>query len=113
MDTTPNSKGKYVIITELEFDALLKPDKGWTKSYSYEELVYTYQTKKNKDVVIKVYSSINKTGLSRKCGGDAIRIVGVNTKTNKGILKATRTYRVPDWEEKVQKKVLELIEKIF
>lgn len=103
----------YVIVTELEFDNLLKFDKGWTKDYQGNELVYSYITTKNPNVVIKVYSSITRNGVGRKKGGDAVRIVAVNTKTNKGILKATRTYRIVGWEDKVKAKVIELIGKIW
>ena len=67
----------YVIVTELEFDNLLKFDKGWTKEYQGNELVYSYITAKNPNVSIKVYSSITRNSLGRKKGADAIRIVGV------------------------------------
>lgn len=104
----------YVPVTELEFDSVCKPDKGWTKDYpNGTELVYSYQTQKNPDVVIKVYSSITKSGVSRKCGGDAIRVCAVNTKTNKGILKGKRVYRVPGWEERVKERVVEMIKQIW
>lgn len=103
---------KYVIVTELEFDNLLKFDKGWTKEYQGNELVYSYITIKKPDVTIKVYSSIVRdNGIGRKKGADAIRIVGV--KNGKGILKASRTYRIVGWEEKVKAKVIELIGKIW
>lgn len=103
----------YVVVTELEFDNLLKFDKGWTKDYQGNELVYSYITTKNPDVVIKVYSSITNSGTGRKKGADAIRIVAVNTRTNRGILKATRTYRIVGWEGKIREKVIELIGKIW
>jgi hypothetical protein len=104
---------RYVVVTELEFDNVCKPDKGWVKTYQGEELVYQYTTKKNPDVVVKVFSSITKSGLGRKCGGDAVRVCAVNTKTNRGIIKSSRVYRVPGWEDRVKARVLETIEKVW
>ncbi len=106
-------KRKYVIITELEFDALLRHDKGWVKSQQGSEVVYSYTTKKNPNVVVKVYSSINPSGLSKKCGGDAIRVCAVNTATQKGIIKSSRVYRTPGWDVRTKAKVLDVISKIF
>lgn len=103
----------YVVVTELEFDNLLKYEKGWTKDYQGSELVYSYNTVKNPNIQIKVYSSLTKSGVCRKCGGDAIRIVAINTKTNKGVLKSSRTYRVPGWEVRVKEKVIGLINQIW
>lgn len=102
----------YVTITELEFDNLLKHSKGWMKDRSGKEIVYTYTTKKNPNVVVKVYSSI-ANGVSRQCGGDAIRICAVNTKTDKGIIKARRVYRVAGWDIRVKERVLETINQIW
>ena len=102
----------YVPITELEFDVVCKESKGWVKVYQGVELVYQYTTKKNPDVGVKVYSSITK-GVSRSVGKDAIRVCAVNTKTNKGIIKSSRVYRVPGWEQRVQQRVIETLEKIW
>ena len=68
-------KGSYVVVTELEFDTLLKPDKGWKKEVKGNEYVYSYTTKKNPNIDVLVYSSISiNSACGRKCGGDAIRV---------------------------------------
>jgi hypothetical protein len=103
----------YVIVTELEFDTLLKADKGWEKKIEGGEYVYCYTPKKNPDVVVKVFSSVTPSGVSRKCGGDAIRICAVNTKTNRGILKTGRVNRTAGWDERAKEKVIETINKIW
>lgn len=104
----------YITITELEMDSLLKADKGWSKTCQKNgELVYEYRSLKNPDIVVKVYSSINKSGLSRKCGSDAIRVCAVNTRTNKGIIKNKRVYRVPGWDERIKQRVIETLNQIF
>jgi Na+-translocating ferredoxin:NAD+ oxidoreductase RnfG subunit len=103
----------YVIVTELEFDNLLKHEKGWSKKIEGGEYVYHYVSKKNPDVVVKVFSSVTPNGVSRKCGGDAIRICAVNTKTNRGILKTGRVNRTAGWNERAKEKVIETINKIW
>ena len=103
----------YVLITELEFDTLLKASKGWTKEYQYEELVYLYSSTKNPDIQVKVFSSLTRTGVSRKCGGDAIRVCAINTKTNRGIAKSKRVNRIAGWEDRIKARVIEIINKIW
>lgn len=103
----------YVIVTELEMDTLLASDKGWVKTIEGGEYVYNYTTKKNPDINVKVFSSVAQNGMGRKCGGDAIRICAVNTKTNRGVIKTGRVNRTPGWDERVKAKVLETIEKIW
>lgn len=106
-------KGSYCVVTELEFDALLKPDKGWVKEVKGKEYVYGYRTEKNPNIVVYVYSTITNDGLGRKCGGDAIRICAVNTVTQRGIIKSSRVYRTPGWSDRTKAKVLEVIKQIF
>ena len=66
-------------ITELEFDNLLKSDKGWKKETQGVEYVHIYQSLKNPDIVVKVFSSITRIGLGKKCGKDAIRVCGLES----------------------------------
>lgn len=108
-----NPKGKYVIITELEFDALLKPDKGWTKEIKGQEYVYSFRPKKSPNIAVFVYSSISPNGLSKKCGKDAIRVCAVDTVLNRGVVKSNRINRTPGWEDRVKAKVLDVIAQIF
>ena len=102
----------FVDITELEMDSLLKKEKGWEKNFVGREYVYVYRTKKNPDVVVKVYSSITSQGINKNVGKDAIRVCAVNTKTNKGIFKSKRVNRTQNWEVRVKERVIELLEKI-
>lgn len=105
--------GTYVIITELEMDALFKAEKSWVKSLEGGEYVYSYATKKNPDIVVKVFSSVTPNGVSRKCGGDAVRVCAVNTVTNRGIIKTGRVNRTAGWDTRVKDKVMETITKIW
>jgi len=103
----------YTIITEFEMDTLFKSEKNWNKVIEGGEYVYTFVPKKNPDTLVKVFSSVTPNGVSRKCGGDAIRICAINTKTNKGILKTGRVNRTAGWDDRVKNKVLETINKIW
>lgn len=103
----------YTIITELEMDTLFKSEKNWNKVIEGGEYVYTFVPKKNPDTLVKVFSSVTPNGVSRKCGGDAIRICAINTKTKKGILKTGRVNRTAGWDDRVKNKVLETINKIW
>lgn len=104
---------QYVTITELEMDALFKADKGWSKVLEGGEYVYRYTTLKNPDIVVKVFSSVTPDGVARKCGGDAIRICAVNTKTNRGVIKNGRVNRTSGWDDRVKTKVVDTIKKIW
>jgi len=102
-------KGNYCTILESEFDTLLKNEKGWKKNESYGELVYTYDFKKYKNLQFKVFSSISKNdGISRKCGGDAIRLCVINIQTKKGVRKTKRINRVPGWESRIKERFIEI-----
>jgi len=103
----------YVIITESEMDNLFKLDKGWSKKIEGNEYVYSYILKKNPDVLVKVFSSVTPDGIARRCGGDAIRIVAINTKTNRGIIKNGRVNRTSGWDDRTKAKVLTTISKIW
>jgi len=97
----------YCVITELEMDALFKRNKGWEKDYSYQQELIYFKNVGYKQ--IKVFSSLKKSsGLSAGCGQDAIRVVAINTITDKGIIKTRRINRVPGWEGRLKERVLEV-----
>lgn len=102
-------KATYVTITELEMDELFKDSKGWYKTVVGGEYVYSYTMKKRPDVDILVYSSVTPSGVSRKCGGDAIRVCAVNNTTKRGFLKSKRINRTQGWDKRVQERVMEII----
>lgn len=112
--TDTAKKGSYVVVTELEFDNLFKPEKGWRKVIKGNEYVYTYTSTKNPKIDVLVYSSLSTDkGTGRKCGGDAIRVCAVNTVSKKGIMKSKRVYRTPGWDERVKERVIETLKKIL
>ena len=104
---------EYVSILESEMDNLLQKELGWNKTLPHAEYVYEYRTRKNPDIIIKVFSSITARGVGRKCGGDAIRICAVNTKTNKGVFKSKRINRVPGWDIRLKERVIEILKQIW
>lgn len=98
----------YCTILESEFDNIFKPEKNWVKEFSgfHKEIVYTKCLKSKPWLQIKVFSSLNKdSGISAKCGSDAIRVAAVSLKTDKGIIKTKRINRVPGWENRLIKRV--------
>lgn len=98
----------YCVITELEMDAIFKPEKNWVKEYSgyHKEIVYAKTLKSKPWIKVMVYSSLNKnSGLSAKCGSDAIRVCAISLKTDKGIIKTKRINRVPGWETRLIERV--------
>lgn len=100
----------YVPVTELEFDQVLKKEKGWEKIHTQgtKEIIYVFKMK-TKPFTVKVYSSITESnGVSRGCGKDAIRVCAINHETNSGAAKTRRINRVPGWEDRLVKKVTEL-----
>lgn len=105
----------YCNISEAEFDNVLKAEKGWVKTYQQgtEEIVYCFTMKSRPDVDIKVYSSIKKsTANARGCGQDAIRICAIRRLFNGrtcGIRKNGRINRVPNWETRLQDKIVATI----
>lgn len=103
----------YIIITEMEMDTLFKAEKNWTKGIEGGEYVYSYTTNKNPDIVVKVFSSVTPNGVSRKCGGDAIRVCCVNFKTKRGVIKTKRVNRTAGWDERIKERVMESIDKIY
>lgn len=102
---------RYVTILEREFDVIFTPDKNWVKDYSgnAEEIVYSKALKTKPDILIKVYSSIQKnSSISRGVGQDAIRVCAINTKTKKGVRKSRRINRVPGWNIRLVERVTEM-----
>lgn len=98
----------YCTITELEMDAIFKPEKNWVKEYKghHNEIVYYKNLKSRPNIRVIVYSSLRKNnGVSAGVGQDAIRVCAINTNTNKGVRKTNRINRVPGWEGRLIKRV--------
>jgi hypothetical protein len=102
---------QYCLITELEMDAIFKPEKNWVKEYSgyYKEVVYSKIPKSKPWLQIRVYSSINKNnGISAGVGNDSIKVCAISLKTDKGVIKTKRINRVPGWDGRLINRVTEV-----
>lgn len=114
----------YQPITFLEMQALLsKPTKAGTNWIDVtnqlpntKEAVFDLEFPSRPGIACRIYTSIVPTeGVSRASGKDAIRVNLVDiSESRKGrpIGKATRTHRVAGWEQRLQTKVIELIQSI-
>jgi hypothetical protein len=107
----------YVTIQLIEMDQLLKPEKGWIRNLSGNEYVYDYHLMKY-PVIVKVLSTIQvNIGNPRNKGSDAIRIFSVRksgldkkAKVISGLVKSIIVYREPNWQDRVKRAVLKMIE---
>lgn len=107
-----NPNKTYQTILLADFDALLKSDKGWVKDVQAgsNEFVFSYSLKNTPHIMIKVFSSINaKDCVSRVCGGDAIRVCAINTRTQRGIRKSSRINRIPGWNDRLKARICDMI----
>lgn len=106
---------RYVEIQESEFDAIFQSEKNWKKTFSgnAREIVYEKALLSKPHILIKVYSSIHQSnGISRGCGQDAIRVCAINTNTGRGVRKSNRINRVPGWQERLTKRVVDIWEEL-
>jgi superfamily II helicase len=78
---------------------------------SSKEVIYEIPTSSPK-VNIKIYSSIELSGVSRNLGEDAIRCVLIDSTSNKPIDKAKRTHRMSNWKERLKEKLDVLKEEV-
>ena len=74
-----------------------------------KEIIYEIKTEKP-NINIKLYSSIDTSGISRTIGEDAIRCVLIDSISQKPIDKAKRTHRMTNWRERLKEKIDELKE---
>lgn len=91
---------RYIELNSSLFDAFLT-SKGFASSVQGSEIVYTRAHEVNKNLFVKVYSSISaNVSIARECGGDAIRIVAIYNDGNRsfGIFKSQRVYRTGSQE---------------
>lgn len=102
-----------VQITLSEMREFLRPDRGWSEpklSFRCEEHVFDWSPFPDRPhVVIRVYSSISRfSGVSRKVGGDAIRVCAVDLKQGRGLRSSVRVHRVAGWRENLKERVLNI-----
>lgn len=98
-------------ITIDEMRQFLKAEKGWYEPEPHPGFEHVFEVKVPfyPNAVIKVLTSINKhNGLSRKVGGDAIRVFAVDLKAKKGLHKTIKVLRVKGWKNNLQKAVVSI-----
>lgn len=90
----------------------LKESKGWKlNDTQHREIVFDYNIKAAKHILVRVYSGITKeSGQSRKVGKDAIRVCAVDLAKSKGFIKSARVYRVEGWRDNLKNRVIEVIQ---
>jgi len=102
-------KDAFVYIERKEFEDIVRPagfqiaeSDGFTR-----ELVYERPFKSHPDIYIRILSSIDEAGISRRKGKDAIRVFLYNNRLDKMIGKSVRINRLVGWAERLKKKVNE------
>ncbi|MFX0117619.1 MAG: hypothetical protein ACFFB3_23950 [Candidatus Hodarchaeota archaeon] len=99
-------------IQRKEFDELMKQFNGKAfKAKGTAEVVYRIPTAPAKELSIWVYSTIaHKTGVSRRLGSDAIRIMMLYQGKNV-VIKESKTLRKGNWKENVKRKIRSLMDR--
>lgn len=95
--------GRYIILDTEKFEAFMK-EKQFERTTSGNELVFIRRHDKDPRLMVKCFSGISG-GVSRECGEDAIRVVGVfdNGEKSFGIYKAQRVYRTGSTEKVIER----------
>ncbi|TFG30906.1 hypothetical protein EU528_07550 [Candidatus Thorarchaeota archaeon] len=101
---------KYVTISREEFEEVMNLYKAKTSIRSVEgEIIYRIPLKN--DFSIWIYSTVNPmSGMSRKLGEDAIRMVLMYKNTH-AVMKETKTLRTSNWKKNLEAKIRDLTEK--
>lgn len=98
-----------VQITLIEFTGFLRAERGWKPaqlSFRCDEHVFDLPLPERPEMVVRVYSSISKFGgVSRRVGGDAIRVCAVDLKSNRGMIATQRVHRVANWRDNLGARV--------
>ena len=103
----------YTQIVLEEMTDVLKAEKGWKPYNSHKEYVYDWSVPGLDGVVVRVYTSVAKgNGQGRRCGGDAIRVCAVNTKTDRGLVKSRRVHRTQGWRDNLRSRVMDTIKTV-
>ena len=106
---------RYVNVTIEEMQQHLRADKGWYEvNHPGHEHVFQCSVKFWDGAVVKVFTSINKhNGLGRRKGGDAIRVVAVDLKNNRGLHKAVRVLRVEGWRDNLKNAIVGVLKNLY
>jgi hypothetical protein len=83
-----------------------------TGTSSCHEYAYDYIVSDNPQIVVRVFTSIQKeTDVSRRKGSDAIRICAINITGREGWIKTTKVLRVEGWRKNLIKAIIDTIGK--
>jgi len=87
---------------------LLSPEKGWIETdHHCGEHVFQFHLSTRPHIIIKVYSSISKQSNKRRPKGkDAIRVVAVDLKRDKGLVKSLKVLRIPTWRKNLKEAII-------
>lgn len=101
-------KKQFDSFTKEQFEEVLADTPhDWSESnYMWaDEIIYETATHSGK-FKMRVYSSIDKTtGRARKKGSDAIRLVVIETESERPVLKEKRTNRIKTWPKNLKRKI--------
>lgn len=90
-------------------------EKGFIRGIQGKEVIFTRPHHKNKNLQVKVYSSLAVgEKMARGCGGDAIRICAIfdDDQRSYGIKKFPRIYRVGT-EDRLYQRLLERMREAY
>lgn len=105
---------EYVSISIQDFHQVLKTEKKWTEHQIGNEIVFDWELPRWPGIVVRVYSSVKaNTGQSRSKGADAIKVCGIDLQANngrgKGLIRSKKVYRVVNWRDNLQERVMDVI----
>jgi len=93
----------YHAIALTEFRTVLHK---WVETVDRGEVAFTWALPSFPHIVLKVYTSIpHGETVTREVGADAIRVCAVDTKANRGWIKAARVHRVKGWRDNLKTRV--------
>lgn len=98
-----------VQITLPEFTNFLRAAHGWKPvnlKFRCDEHVFDLPLPEMPTMVVRVYSSISKfNSVSRRVGGDAIRVCAVDLASGRGMIASQRVHRVENWRDNLGARV--------
>jgi len=90
----------YTAISEQEIRSFFHKWNETPRSRFVKELAFDFPVRDG--VIIRCFTSV-KDGTSRKVGKDAIRVFAVDTKSDRGFIKAKRVNRTTNWQDNLKK----------
>jgi superfamily II RNA helicase len=103
-----NIMSEFVTISRKDFETFLGSF-NIVEDQNSKEIIYEQATS-IPNVNVRIYSSIDYSGITRSIGEDAIRCVLIDNVSHKPIDKAKRTHRMSNWKERLKQKLDDLKE---